>query len=253
MWKGVVVFGDVRVPVKLYAAATSRRPPFRLLHAEDREPVRQVFYDADTGEVVPREDTWRAAEVEGRRVLLSDEDLSRLDPEPSREIEVLRFVPHTALDDRWYDRPYWLGPDGEETGLRALVKALAARERVGIARWTMRKRRYQGALRLRGEHLMLLTLRHPEDVVPLSRVPAPEGRAPTDAERKMARQLVEALEGRFDPSDFPETFTDRVRELVQAKVEGAEAPRPPEGKARREDDEDLTGALEASLEAARDG
>jgi len=98
MWKGVITFDDVSVPVKLYSAVKQQGVHFRLLHEKDLEPVRQEMVNPETGEVVPYEEVHRAFETEsGDFVLLDEEELDELEPEASRDIEITRFVPAGAI------------------------------------------------------------------------------------------------------------------------------------------------------------
>lgn len=250
MWKGVIGLGGERVPVKLYAAIESGKVHFRLLHEDDQVPVKQQLVDPITEEPVAHDAIRRAMEVEpGRFVVLGDDDLAALTPPASRDIEVLRFVPAEALDDRWYDRAYWLGPDGDAMPYFALVAALQAEARVGIVRWVMRNKRYQGALRVAGDHLMVVKLNHAEAVVPADAVEAPAGRAPDAREVKLAEQLIEALAGDFDPAEFGDEYQARVRGLIAAKAEGR-TPKAAPVKKRRAPKGSLADALEASLAAA---
>ena len=94
--------------------------------------------DPDTDEIVPNEQTRRAYELEdGRLVVLEPEDLDALKPEPSRDIEILRFVEPDAITRTWFRRPYFVGPDGSPAMLAALVRALDETGRIAIARWVM--------------------------------------------------------------------------------------------------------------------
>ena len=43
MWKGVIHFDSIRVPVKMYGAIEDRNVHFRLLHRQDLEPVHQML------------------------------------------------------------------------------------------------------------------------------------------------------------------------------------------------------------------
>ncbi|MGH7481353.1 MAG: Ku protein [Longimicrobiales bacterium] len=247
IWKGVLRLGDVDVPVKLYSAVEDRSVHFRLLHADDSVPLKQRMVEPD-GDDVPSDAIRRGFEVRsGEYVVLDDDELDRLEPESSRDIELTRFVPAGAIGNAWYDRPYWLGPDGDAGAYFALVAALREDEREGVARWTMRKREYQGSLRPEGEHLMLVTLRHADEVVPASSLPAPGGRALSRKEVAMAERLVEALADDWDPSAFRDEYRDRVLELIEAKSEGKTIPlRRPE---RKQPTDELERALADSLKA----
>lgn len=251
MWKGVVRFEDVRVPVKLYAAVEDRSVRFRLLHERDQAPVKQVMVNPETEEIVPSERIRRAWVTEERdMVLLRDDELAALEPEPSREIRVLAFLPPREIDHRWYLRPYYLGPDdGATDAYLALAGALGRSGREGLARWTMRKKAYVGALRLQDGYPMLMALRHADEVVAVEDVETPPGPELDARELDMARKLIGMLAADFEPEAYHDEYRARVEELIETKSRGRtpRARRPQQPRAAA----DLTRALEASLKQGR--
>lgn len=253
IWKGVLHVGDESVPLKLYSGVEDRSVHFRLLHEKDRVPVKQRMVNPETGEEVAYRETLRGYETDdGRMVILEEEDLAALEPEASRDLEVLRFVDSAEVPHAWYDRPYFLGPDGDAAreAWSALAAALERTGKVGIVRWTMRKKRYRGALRIHDGVPMLVTLRSASEVLAASRLEAPGGRDLESRELEMARQLVEMLEGPFEPEAWEDTWRNRVMELVEAKAEG-QTIAIGEYRERVAQGESLEEALAASLEAAR--
>jgi DNA end-binding protein Ku len=253
MWKAVIRLGgdDDGVPVKLYSAAQDRSIHFRLLHAADEEPVKQRMVHADSGDEVPYEEARKGFEVDkGVYVILEAQDLTALEPEPSRDIELLTFLPAGTIPAAYYDRPYWLGPDGDEKAYFALVRALEKKGSEGIARWTLRKRSHVGALRLEQGYLALDSLRHADEVVRLEELDAPGGRALDRKEVQLAERLVAALEDRFDPAAFEDDYRARVLDLVKRKAKGEaiELRRPKRKKVAKS----LTTALEESLRKAKE-
>lgn len=250
IWKGVVRFGEEDVPVKLYSAVEDQTVRFRLLHEKTGRPVKQRMVNPVSGDVVDYDDIVRGYELEdGVFVVLDEEDLESVQPEPSRDIEITRFLEPSVINHQWYDRPYHLGPDGDVEAYYTLVEALEAEEKEGLARWTMRNKEYIGALRADQGHLMMITLRHAEEVIPASALEPPTGREPDEKELKMAEQLVEALADDFDATDFEDEYRGRVLELIEAKAEGKTLEfRQPEKKA---ESDDLTASLEASLKATK--
>jgi DNA end-binding protein Ku len=250
IWKGALVIGRERVPVKLYSAIESSGVHFRLLHEPDRVPVEQHMVNPETDDVVPSDRVRRGYEVEaGTFVVLDEEDLEQAEPEPSRDIELLRFLPLDEIDGRWYDRPYYLGPDGSDEAYFACCEAVRQREVEGLARWTMRKKEYLGSLRERDGHLLLVTLRHAGEVVDAGALPAPSGRRLDEREVAMAEQLVSALAGPFEAEQFRDEYRERVEELIASKAEGRELqierPEPAPQEASLEE------ALRRSVEGAR--
>jgi DNA end-binding protein Ku len=249
MWKGVVRFGSVRVPVKLYAAVQDRSVRFRLIDRASGQGVVQRLVNPETDEVVPYEATRRAFALgDDQLVVLAREDLEALEPQPSRDIEVKQFVPEAAIDHRWYARPYYLGPDGDVGAYTALAAALERSGHEGVAHWTMRKKAYVGSLRLYAGYPMLVTLRHVDEVVPLEQVERPRGKPLDDRQLAMARQLIGMLEAPFEPEAYRDEYRDRVLRHIEAKRQG-EAPKP-RAPARKRPARDLERALAESVRAA---
>ena len=251
MWKGVLKVGRERVGVKLYSAVQDRSVHFRMLHDEDQVPVKQRLVEPESDRVVEYSETQRAFLTPERDlVAVRPDELDALTPEPSRDIEVLRFVPVGAVDHRWYERPYFLGPDGNAGELAALVAAMREMRREGIVRWVMRKKAYRGALRAAAEGVpMLVTLRSAEEVIVASELGSPRGKALDEREIAMAQQLLSILEAPFDAEQYRDEYRERVLELVRAKSEGKTMRRAPVRRHRIEPD--LAKALRESLEAER--
>lgn len=221
IWKGVVRFGSIAVPVKLYSAVEDRKVHFRLLHQKDQIPVSQRMVNPISGKDVPYEDIRRGYQTdEGDIVLLEKDELQTLEADASRDIDITRFVDPARINHQWYDRPYYLGPDALRGGYFALAKALEEAQKEGLARWHMRKKSYIGALRGENGYLKLITLRYAGEVVDASELPRPEGRALEKQEVRMAEQLVRALAGDFNPAEYRDQYGDRVREFVETKARG---------------------------------
>lgn len=250
IWKGRIQFGGEDVPVKLYSAVEDRSVRFRLLDAKRKEPVKQQMIEPQSGDVVEYEDVQRAYETDsGELVILSKEELDALEPEASREIEITRFVPPEQITHQWYDRPYYLGPDGSEEAYFALAAAVRNKEVEGVARWVMRNKEYVGALRAEGDYLMLITLRSASEVVPASALSPPTGRDLDKREIEMAKQLIGAMEDELDFAAYKDEYRERVLELVEAKAAGkvVRFPKAPV----KQTDKSLTDVLEKSLAATR--
>ena len=249
IWKAVLHIDRLEVPVKLYSAVQEQGVHFRLLHEKDHAPVSQQMVSSTTGEPVEKSSIRKAYPLDGERLVMLDPDeLSELEPQPSRSIEILRFVKPEQIDHRWYERAYFLGPDERDDAYFACAAAMTKKKLEGVARWTMRKKSYVGALRAEEGYLLLVSLRHAEEVVAASSLEPPEGRSLDKREIGMGEQLVESLTGDFDPADYEDTYRARVLELVETKAAGGKVTmkkfRPKASK-----DDSLGDALAASLAA----
>jgi len=207
IFKGVIRMGSVKLPVKFYSAVSEKTVHFRLLHKTDHQPVKQKLVSSATGKEINPDDIRRAYPVSSRQlVILEDEELEKLEPESSRDIEIRKFVDPESIDHRLYERAYFLGPDGDSGDYFAAAEALRKKGKEGIGRWVMRNKEYVGALRYEDGYLMLIALRYAEEVIDAKALEPPEGKALNPKEIRMAEQLVETLEADFDPAKFHDEY-----------------------------------------------
>ena len=248
IWKGIVHVGTIEVPVKFYSAVQDRSVRFRLLHKTDKQPVKQKLVSSEGGDVIDYQEVRKAFPLtRGRMVVLEPEELEKLAPKESRDVAITRFVNPGAIDHRWYERAYFLGPDGNTKAYFAAAEALTKTKKEGVAKWVMRGKAYVGALRVEDGYLMLIALRHADEVIASDALKPPAGRPLQKREVEMAEQLLKALHGEFDPAEYRDEYRQRVMELVEAKAEGGKPKlkvfRPPKPKK----DDQLADVLQASL------
>jgi DNA end-binding protein Ku len=221
IWAGNLRLGSSNVPVKLYSAVQDQSIHFHILESKSKSRIKQHMVNTETGDEVPSRNIRKGYEIErGVFVVLEDEELASLEPKASRDIEITRFVPTGKVSHLWYERPYYLGPTGKNEAYFALAEALRLEKREGIARWTMRKKTYAGALTVHDGFLVLIALKPANEVLSERELPAPRARGLSDKELRMAEQLVAALEGEFNPEEFRDEYRDRVIEFVEAKAKG---------------------------------
>jgi DNA end-binding protein Ku len=234
IWKGELKLGTHKLPVKLYSAVEDKGVRFHILDNTKRNRVKQHMVEPESGEEVETKDIRKGYEIEpGKFVILEAEELESLKPEPSREIEISEFVSIDAIPQQFYERPYFLAPDGDQADYFALAQALENQEREGIAHWVMRNKAYTGALGGQDGYLVLSTLRNEGEVISADELPKVTGRAPTKKEIEMAKHLVSLLEGEFDPKDFKDEYRERVLEFIAKKAKG-HAPRLAPVKSKRQ-------------------
>lgn len=250
IWKGTLLVKQHQVPVRLHSAAVDQTVHFRMLHKKDRQPVEQKMVTPEDGEEVGREDMRKGAEIEnGTFVILNEDELEELEPASSREIHVEQFVPRPELKHMWYDRPYFLSPDGDRESYFALVKLLENSEDEGIAQLVMRKKEYVGALHVYRGCLVLVTLRFAGEVVTPDEIHVSFDNDLDPTEVRMAEQLIGMFETEFDPSAYKDDYHDRLLRLIEAKAKGTKVKvqKPQSGK----QSSSLTDALQKSIANAK--
>ena len=247
IWKGVIHIGTLTVPVKFYSAVKDHTVHFRLLHKTDKQPVKQQLISSATQDAVEYAEVKKAFPItRGRLVMLEKEELEKLEPKDSRDVEVTRFVDIGDIDHRWYERAYYLGPDNSAKAYFAAVAALERKKKEGVAKWVMRDKAYVGALRVEQGYLMLITLRHADEIIAADALTPPAGRALQQREIQMAEQLLQALHDEFDPEQFQDEYRARVMDLIEAKAHGRK-PKIVKFRPKTSETDDVTDALAASL------
>ena len=257
-WKGSISFGLVNVPVQLFTAVRSQDIRFRQLHGKTHARVRQQRVDVDTGEDVAYDNLVKGYETaDGSYVVIDPEELRQLDPEASELIDIHDFVDLADIDPIYYDRPYYLAPDGKAAAkpYRLLTDAMMREGKVAIATFVMRNKEHLAAIRARDDLLLLSTMNHADEVVDPADldIPAITGDVEVrDREVEMARRLIDSLVTDFEPERYEDRYRQRLVEFLEAKAEGQDVELPTVERDRG-GVIDLTAALEASLERASGG
>lgn len=252
IWRGSLSFGLVAIPVQLHTAVREHRPRFRLLHARDKAPIRYERVCQREGKPVAWEDLVKGYEYErGRYVVLTKEDFKAAALERDRRIQVSDFVPSDAIDDRYFDQPYYLVPDkGGEHAYAVFAQALEQSGRVGIGKVVLRERQHLVAIESIERRLVLTMLRFADEVVQAPEVPAVDAQKVPARELKLATDLIEALASDWNPAQYRDDYQENLREVIDSKLKG-ETIVLEEGEApMRAEVVDLAERLRASLAAA---
>jgi DNA end-binding protein Ku len=225
IWSGVISFGLVSVPVRMYSATQSKELRFHFLDRRDMSPIGYDKVNKETGESVAADDIIRGFEVDkGRFVELTDEDIDRLDVELTHTIDICDFVSIDEIDPIYFRKAYYLLPqEGAEKPYRLLVKALEESGRVAIAKVVIRNKQHLAAIRPVEDALVLETMYYADEVRKPEEAPKPQVRP---AEVEMAKTLIENLAATFEPEKYHDRYRNQLLELLEKKSEGEPLPEP---------------------------
>ena len=259
IWTGSISFGLVNVPVKLYSAVEQKDISFHQFEEGSGARIRYKRVSEKSGREVPYEKIVKGYEVsKGNFVIVTPEELEEAEPESTRTIDVGDFVDLDEIDPIYYERTYYLAPEGSKGAQKAytlLLEAMERKQKVGIGKFVMRTKQYLAAVRPLEGVLALSTMvfgdevRDAKDIKELSA--AKKGDV-GDREIKMAAQIIDSLSVEWDPSRYHDTYREKVLEIIERKAEGEDIVT--QAADRKEAEVvDLMAALEASLAAAKKG
>ena len=250
IWNGLISFGMVSIPVKLFTATESKDISFRLLHRECNSRLKQLRWCPACEREVEWGETVRGYEyAKDQHVIVTDEDFDKLPLPSKRTIELAAFVKAEEIDPVYYEKSYYLEPD--EVGIKPfalLMKALKEKSLTAVAKIAVRNKERLCALRPMDGTLMLETLYYPDEIRVERGTEVPEVQV-SDRELEMASTLIDLLADSFEPEKYQDEYRRALMEIIEAKLQGeefVEAPAPAPAKVT-----DLMAALKASVEAAK--
>jgi DNA end-binding protein Ku len=218
---GVISFGFVTIPVKLYAGIRNSTPHFRQIHAACGSRIGLVRRCATCAREVPLEEIERAHEVaRDDYVVLTKEELDlAAGGEPAGTISLTHVVAPEEVDLSYIDKSYWVAPAGATTRAFALLcETLIACRRVAIVTAKLRTRTRTAMLRPRDGILSLAMLHFSDEIVSADALPVPAAPPIGDSERKLALDLVGQLAAHFDPKGYPNPYPRNIEATVERKV-----------------------------------
>ena len=250
-WKGYLKLSLVTCPVALYPASSqAEKTHFHQINRKTGNRLRQQMVDEETGRPVDKEHKGRGYELaKGKYVEIEPEELEAVEVESTHTIDIDTFVPGEEIDKRYYERPYYIVPDGKsgEEAFAVIRDAMKDKGRVALARIVFANREHIMAIEPWGKGLLGTTLRYDYEVrdekdvfkgLPSPRVPKEMVELPS--------HILDKKAGHFDPAKFKDQYELALRKLVKRKAAGKSI-EPKEPAEDRSNVIDLMAALQQSL------
>jgi DNA end-binding protein Ku len=248
-WKGVISFGLVAIPVKMYVGTESKPLSFHLLHKKCLTRPKQVLHCETDNEYFSSKDTVSGYEVtKDQFVVLEDSDFEKVPIRTSHSIDIHGFVEAGEIDPIYYYGCHFIEP--EELGAKPfqlLREALLKTGRVGIAKVSFQRREHLGLLRPFENVLVLHTIHYQSEIMPREELTFPASKV-SKAELDMAISLIKTMAKTFNPKEYRDEYQEALKKVVDAKLAGKKivAPATP-----RVEVGDLMAALRASIQESK--
>lgn len=253
-WSGTLTFGLVSVPVDLYPGNRTNRAPLRMLGPKG-EPLSRRYYSQKTGRDLDDDEMIRGYEIDkDKYVVVTDEELERLAPESSRDIDLRRFVDLQSIPPLYFDRSYFLAPsEGSEKAYKLLSETMAKEGLAGVATFVMRGKEYLVAIFPENGILRAETMRFSDEIRSPKEIDLPEKKkVAAAAVKKFERLIAKHSDKHLSLKELKDEKTEQLLKLVEKKrkqhkdVIEVEVPEREEGKVV-----DLMEVLKKSLAGKR--
>ncbi|RWR04453.1 Ku protein [Siminovitchia fortis] len=253
MWKGSISFGLVNIPIKLHAATEDKNVKFRSLHNECHTPIKYEKVCPTCEKEIGTKDIVKGYEVtKGKFVVVEEDELSGLkEAVEEKAVEIIDFIKLDEIDPIYFNRSYYMSPDGGNKAYGLLRKALTESEKVGLAKIMIRSKEQLAVIRVYQDTLLMETIHFPDEVRKAADVPnVPSEDNVTKKEIDTAIMLIDQLTTTFDPEKYKDEYRTKVLELIEAKRTGKDLVTVKE-KEPAAQMTDLMAALQASIDRTK--
>lgn len=218
-WSGTLTFGLVSVPVNLFPATRSNRASLRML-GPGGEPLARRYYSQKTERDLDADEIVRGYEIEKDKfVVVTDDELERLAPEKTRDIDLKLFVDEKSIPPIHFDRGYYLTPAASsEKAYRLLAESMAKEAKAGIATFVMRGKEYLVAIFSDHGILRAETMRFLDELRTPKEVGLPDKpKLPKATVSKFERLISGKSKKQMTRSRLQDEQTQRLLKLVKKK------------------------------------
>jgi DNA end-binding protein Ku len=219
LWTGSLSFGLVNIPIEIHTAVRDRGPHFRLLRRTDKSRIHFQRVADEDGEVVEWEDIVKGYEfAKGQFVVLTPEDFEKAALKKDRVIDIQDFVKGDEIDDRYFDKPYYLMPGkGGDKAYALLREAIRKSGRMGVAKFVLRSKQRLAAIETIGDALVLSTMRFRDELASLEEFDLPEAKGIQQKQLQLAERLIDEFASDWDPDKYNDDYRENIMKVVHAK------------------------------------
>jgi DNA end-binding protein Ku len=231
VWKGFLKLASVSCAVKLEGATTENdKVHFRTLNRKTRTPVHSIYIDEGTGKPVDTEDQVKGYQLDNEEfVIVEPEEIKRLKVQSQQTLEIDHFINPDAVPSPYREKPYYLYPADKVAvePFAVMREAMVRKKMAGIACIVLYQRERPVIIEPMGKGLLMTTLRYQNWVVEAKEVFSGLHNVKVDPEMtEIASLIIEKKVGKFEPKEFEDTYEDALLEVIKAKQEGKEPPKP---------------------------
>ncbi|MBM4070195.1 MAG: Ku protein [Planctomycetes bacterium] len=232
-WKGFLRLSLVSIPVKAYTATSSGAEiHLNQIHVDCHSRIKYQKVCPIHGELSSDAIVSGYEFAKGQFVVIDPDELDKLRTESDKAIQIDSFIAPSSLDPAYFNgRTYYLLPDGPigQKPYALLHQGMKELERVAIAQVVMHGKEQVVMVRPLDKLLAMSMLSFDSQVVKPTSF---EEDAPTqevsDAELDLVKMLIKGQTPKtFDFAKYQDVYTQKLTQLIEAKVEGKEIVSPP--------------------------
>ena len=251
VWSGVIAFGLVSIPVKMFTATSTTSLDLDMLDKKDHNRIRYKRVNDVTGKEVPWNNIVKGYDLEGQYVVLTDEDFDRAAAAKTKRIDILSFCDAREVDTIYYENAYFLVPEAQHSKPYVLLRqALEKTGMVALGTYVMRNKEHLCIVKVYDNALVLSKIHFEQELRSPGDFKIPADQKASAAELKMAVSLIQSMAGPFDISAYKDEYTAQLMQFIKDKAKGKKVPKTAKAQKLPSEVRTLMDQLKASIEAS---
>jgi len=211
----------VYIPVSLHAAVKNSDISFNMLHKKYNSKIsyKKTCPECE-GDVAASDIVKGYQYAKDQYVVLTDEDFEKIKTPKDKTIKIEQFVSLNEIDPIFYDKAYYIKPEGGERAFCLLKEAMKSENKVGIAKIVFNNKETLVALRADNNQLLLSTLFFNEEIQknPVQNLNVELSPKEID----LAKTIIENMSEKFEAGKFKDEYKERLLSAISAKINGRE-------------------------------
>jgi len=186
----------------------------------DRVPLARKYFSEETGKNLDADQMVRGYPLKnGKYVVVTDDELERLAPEKSRDINLQRFVERDSIPSIYFERSYFLTPGGSSDKAYHLLAEIVERSgKAGIATFVMRGKEYVVAIFAEKGILRAETLRFADELRSPEEIGLPKKKAVPKTSVQKFEKAISSRKGHHDlKKETRDLQAEKLMKLVERK------------------------------------
>ena len=236
-------FGLVNIPVKINPIIKNNDTSFNQLHKKCNSRINYIKFCPRCKVKVKEIDIIKGYEYDkDDYIIFNKEELNKLKPENTKEIEIISFIPLNEIDPIYFEKSYDIDKEGKGKAYYLFCEALKKSKLAALAKTVIGSKFYYAVLRFNNQNIIMTTLYFEEEI----NIKKDETDYKiNEKELELAMKLITSLKGKFTPSEYKDEYQDNIKNAIEQKHKGKKI----KGtrKKGKKQINDLMEALEKSL------
>ncbi|WP_353135045.1 Ku protein [Pseudopedobacter sp.] len=221
IWNGIIAFGLVSIPIKLYSAIETSSLDLDMLDSRDLSKIKFQRINDKTKKEVPYEKIVKGYFYKENYIVLDEHDFEEASPEKSKTIDIQNFVKMSEVNPMLFETSYYAEP--EKQGAKAymlLLNALKKTKMAGLAQFVLRQKEHLCLVYEQNNTIVISRIRFAQEIRSVSEINRPAEKAISKKELDVALALIKQYTSEFNINSYKDTYSDELLKIIKAKAKG---------------------------------